>query len=156
MAYFVGQGVAQKGLITDIDDSAKYEVGRKAWDNNGMEYIYLKGVASTLAGSLVTYDEVGVTALLAANAIGPVALAMAATVANKYGWYMIDGYSTCQTAGDVADNGAVYATATAGKVDDAVVAGDRVKGAQFRGAGTGAIATVPLQVHFPFVDDIAD
>jgi hypothetical protein len=52
----------------------------------------------------------------------------------------------------VADNGNVYATATAGKVDDTIVAGDRVKNAAFRAAGTGA-TTVLTQVWYPFMDD---
>lgn len=126
------------------------------YEENGNTYIFLKGVANTLAGSVVTFDEAGVTALLVANAVGAVAVANAAIVANKFGWYLRHGYRACQTADDVADNGNVYATATGGKVDDALVAGDRVKGAWFRGAGTGAVATVPLQVAWPFVDDIAD
>jgi len=46
----------------------------------------------------------------------------------------------------------VYATATGGKVDDAVVAGDRIKNALFRAAGTGA-TTVLAQVWYPFMDD---
>ncbi len=56
------------------------------------EFIYLKGVASTAIGSWVLYnpDDFSTT-LLAANDIGPVAVAMSANVANQYGWYQIQG-----------------------------------------------------------------
>src|SRR6478752_3435722 len=58
----------------------------------GGEFIYLKGAASTVLGSWVTYnaDDYSTT-LLAANAIGPVAVAMGATVASTSGWYQIQG-----------------------------------------------------------------
>ena len=46
------------------------------------EFIYLKGVASTVVGSFVTYNQGdSTTALLVANAVGPVATAMSACVA---------------------------------------------------------------------------
>jgi ABC-type uncharacterized transport system permease subunit len=65
--------------LTNVDTVQKYTFGSRVQDKDCNEYIYLKGVASTLAGSWVTYDELGVTTLLAANAKGPVAIAMAAT-----------------------------------------------------------------------------
>ncbi|TMJ36273.1 MAG: hypothetical protein E6G87_10650, partial [Alphaproteobacteria bacterium] len=48
------------------------------------EFIYLAGVASTVVGSLVTYDEnLGTTALApATGGKGPVAVAMSANVAS--------------------------------------------------------------------------
>lgn len=138
-----------------IDSTAKYELNSIQRDQNGNEYIYLTGVASTIAGSVVTYDEAGVTTLIVANATGMVAVAQAATIASTYGWYLISGSCLVATADDVADNGNMYITATAGKVDDAIVAGDRIKGAFFRAAGTGA-TTVLAQFSRPLVDDIAD
>lgn len=118
-------------------------------------FIYLKGVASTVLGSWVTfaYDD-GATTLLAANAIGPVAVAMSANVANQYGWYQRRGKAVAKVAASFADNGNVYATATAGTADDAVVAGDRVKGA----VGASAIDTpstglAEMEIDNPFMDD---
>lgn len=118
------------------------------------EFIYLKGVGSTVVGSAVTYnaDDFS-TALLAANAIGPVGVAMSACVANEFGWYQIQGKAVIK-AGTVADNGNVYATATAGTVDDAVVAGDRVKGAKFASAdGTPSAGLAECEISRPFMDD---
>jgi hypothetical protein len=119
------------------------------------EFIYLKGVASTVRGSWVTYNaDDWTTALLAANAIGPVAVAMSDCVANEYGWYQIQGKAIGLALTGFADNANVYATATAGSVDDAVVAGDRVKNAKGASAvdapGTGL---AEFEIHRPFMDD---
>lgn len=119
------------------------------------EFIYLKGVASTAVGSWVTYNSDDFsTALLAANAIGPVAIAMSANVANQYGWYQIQGKAVGLVASGFVDNANVYATATAGTVDDAVVAGDRVKGAVGASAiGTPAAGQAEFEIARPFMDD---
>jgi len=118
------------------------------------EFIFLKGVASTERGTVVIYnpDDFS-TARAVANAIGPVAVAMAATVANKAGWYQIQGKAVVK-AGTVADDGNVYLTATAGTVDDAVVAGDRIKNAKFASAdGTPAAGLAECEIWRPFTDD---
>jgi hypothetical protein len=126
------------------------------YSENGNEYVFLQGVANTVTGSAVTFNEAGVSTLLVADAKGPVAIAQAAVNStSKKGWYLISGSCLVATANDVADNGNMYATATAGRVDDAVVAGDRIKGAWFRAAGTGA-TTVLAQFNYPYADDIAD
>lgn len=119
------------------------------------EFIYLKGVASTAVGSWVTYDADDFsTALLAANAIGPVAVAMSANVANQYGWYQITGKAVGKALAGFADNANVYATATAGSVDDAVVAGDRVKLAKGASAvDTPSTGLAEFEISRPFMDD---
>jgi hypothetical protein len=117
------------------------------------EFIFLKGVASTAIGSWVTYNEDDFsTTLLAANAIGPVAIAMAANVASQYGWYQIQGKASGLALASFADNANVYATATAGSVDDAVVAGDRVKGAVGASTIVGA-GLAEFEIARPFMDD---
>jgi hypothetical protein len=94
------------------------------------------------------------TALLAANAIGPVAVAMSANVASQYGWYQIYGKAIGLCLAGFLDDANVYATATAGSVDDAVVAGDRVKnakGASAIGVPSGSFAE--FEIQYPFMDD---
>lgn len=147
---FVSQRTVGRAL-TEVDTTALNRVGETVTDENGNKYIYLKGVASTVAGSWVTFDELGVTTLLAANAIGPVAIAKAATVASTWGWYLIYGTGLANVSASFADNGNLYATATAGEADDAVVAGDRIKHAIGRSAISGGQATV--QVWYPEMDD---
>lgn len=118
-------------------------------------FVYLKGVADTAVGSWVTYNvDDGSTALLAANAIGPVAIAMSANVADQYGWYQVEGKAVGLALAAFADNGNVYATATAGSVDDAVVAGDRVKNAKGASAlDAPATGMAEFEIHRPFMDD---
>jgi hypothetical protein len=119
------------------------------------EFIYLKGVASTAVGSWVAYDADDFsTALLAANAIGPVAVAMSANVASQYGWYQITGKAVGLALTGFVDNANVYATATAGSIDDAVVAGDRVKLAKGASAvGTPSAGLAEFEISRPFMDD---
>ena len=120
------------------------------------EFIYLKGVASTAIGSWVTYnlDDMSTT-LLAANAIGPVAISFTAnTSSSSYAWYQISGKAIGLVLAGFVDNANVYATATAGSVDDAVVAGDRVKlavGASAIGTPSGSFAE--FEISRPFMDD---
>lgn len=120
------------------------------------EFIYLKGCASTVVGSWVTYNvTAGTSVLLAPNAIGPVAVAMAATDAStKYGWYQISGDASAKAA-DVSDSGKVYIDTAAGVCDDAVVVGDRVNNAKWTSDdATTGLARVYLSR--PFVTDQKD
>lgn len=133
------------GLIVQAADPS-YGVG---------EFVYLKGLAATAVGSWVTYnaDDFSTT-LLAANAIGPVAVSMSANVASQYGWYQISGKAVGLALAAYADNANVYATATAGSVDDAVVAGDRVKLAKGASAvDTPSTGFAEFEIHRPFMDD---
>lgn len=120
------------------------------------EFIYLLGVASTAIGSWVTYNlDDGSTALLAANAIGPVAIAMSANVASQYGWYQISGKAVGKALTGYADNGLVFATATAGSVDDAVVDGDMVHLAKGASAlDTPSTGFAEFEISRPYTDDI--
>lgn len=144
-----GTGTA---VTASVDTTALYALCTRAFDANGLnEYIYLQGVASTIAGSVVTFDRsTGLTTLIVGNAVGPVAVAMAATVASTYGWYCI--YGTCTAACDtIADNTACYIDGTAGRIDDAVVAGDLVAGMFARSADSSNLCTVEL--NYPFCTD---
>ncbi|PDT15901.1 hypothetical protein CO670_15510 [Rhizobium sp. J15] len=133
------------GLIVQAKDPT-YGVG---------EFIYLKGAANTAIGSWVTYnaDDYSTT-LLAANAIGPVAVSMSANVASQWGWYQISGKAIGLCLAGFVDDANVYATATAGSVDDAVVAGDRVKNAKGASAiGTPSGSFAEFEIHRPWMDD---
>lgn len=152
MAKFVGHPVVI-GDTDDIHDSALNALGTKAKDAAGNEYVYLKGVASVIAGSWVTFDELFATAGLdtdvAASVLGPVAIAQAAVVANKYGWFLIDGSCPAGAAVTVADNAKVFASATVFVCDDTGTAGLQVVGAVWRSIDASGIATV--QVRNPFI-----
>lgn len=149
-------GLASVGLLTDIDTVARNPVGfiAEGLDDfgNAAEFIYLKGCASTIAGSVVTYDEAGATTLIAANAKGPVAIAMAATVASTWGWYCIKGTVKADVVANSADNSTIGRETTDGKVGDGRAAGDQIANAFQREATTSA-ALAYVQIDRPYVDD---
>lgn len=120
------------------------------------EFIYLKGVANTAVGSWVTINSDDFsTALLAANAIGPVGVAMSACVADNYGWYQIHGKAVGKALSGYVDNALVFATATAGSVDDAVVDGDMVHLAKGASAvDTPSSGLAEFEIAYPYTDDI--
>ena len=159
MAYTITQTTIglQPIAVTDTVQNHKLGTIVRAEDPTygSGEFIYLLGVASTAVGSWVTYDlDNGGTALLAANAIGPVAVAMSANVASQYGWYQISGKAVGKALTGFVDNANVYATATAGSIDDAVVAGDRVKLAKGASAvDTPSAGLAEFEISRPFMDD---
>lgn len=145
--------------IAETRTDQKHPLGTRvdAYDDTygAGEFVYALGVASTVLGSWVTFLEDGwTTALLAANAIGQVGVSMSINVASSYGWYQVRGKAIGKAAAAYADNGLVYATATAGTVDDAVVAGDRVKKALGASAvDTPSTGLAEFEIDRPFMDD---
>lgn len=159
MPYTVAENMLIGQLIADTSTTAKHELGLIVRAKDPIygvgEFIYLKGVASNTANTWVTYNlDDWSTTLLAANAIGPVAVSMSACVANQFGWYQISGKAVAKVLTGFVDNANVYATATAGSVDDAIVAGDRVKGAVGASAiGTPSAGLAEFEIARPFMDD---
>lgn len=138
-------------LGTEIDakdvDTTDYGVGR---------FVYLKGVASTEVGSVILIDKDDFsTSLATANDVGYLAVSMAATVANEFGWYQIIGKGVAKGLAGLADDASLYLTATAGSLDDAVVAGDRVKGyaASLSAIDTPSTGLFEIELDRPFVDN---
>jgi predicted RecA/RadA family phage recombinase len=133
MAYAPSQLVGAD--FTKVDDTPQFTPGviTRGADNvlGAGEFIYLKGIASTVVGSLVTYDGAHVTALapVGNNVSRNVAVAMAAIVANKYGWYQISGLATvAKTSAVSIAAGAAWAIKTIGK-PSATASGKEVLGA---------------------------
>lgn len=159
MAYSITNTTLGYQPIAGIDTVQNHPLGTRVQAKDPTygvgEFIYLSGVASTAVGSWVTFNQDdNTTALLAANAIGPVAVAMAANVASSYGWYQIYGKAVGLALAGFVDNANVYATATAGSVDDAIVAGDRVKSAKGASAvGTPSAGLAEFEIQYPLMDD---
>lgn len=152
MAELTGVSVISPQLVDTISTVEEVPVGTRMKGTDGSEFIYLKGVASTAAGSWVSFDEDFATTLLAGNAVGPVAIAMAACVADRYGWYQIYGVNTIAATDTVAADKALYIDGTAGRADDATVTGDLIVGAHSMTADTSNVATVFLS--YPHVTDV--
>lgn len=132
--------------ITETSTTQKHPLGTivKAVDQGSAqcgeaEYIYGKGVASTVAGDMCIVDSKGPdTTRTVAGSRGQAGVAMSANVASQYGWYAISGIVPV-TAGTIAANAALFSTATPGSVDDAVVTGDKIDGAVSQAAASGGI-----------------
>lgn len=159
MAYRITNGILGAQPITEVSSTQKHALGTIVDIEDPVygsgEAIYLKGAANVGVGDWVTYNlDDGSVTLLAANAIGPVAVAFAATVASTYGWYHIQGKAVGKCLSGYVDNANVYATATAGSIDDTVVAGDRVKRAKGASAiGTPSAGLAEFEIDRPFMDD---
>jgi hypothetical protein len=106
------------------------------------EFIYLSGVASTVVGSLVTYDHLFATTLdpATANAAGAKAFAMSACVASNFGWYQIGGTALAANNATAAAGNA-FAKAT-GQIGSAAVAGTQILGAKIAVANSTTFTKV--------------
>lgn len=124
----------------NVDDSMLVPGGTVATFRDavlgGGEFIYLLGAANTILGSVVSYvvstgvSLSGVTTLWAGTAGtgAPLAVATAAIVAAKWGWYQIGGAAIVATSGVVAAGNPLYYQA-AGVVQAAAVNGKQIIGA---------------------------
>jgi len=103
------------------------------------EFIYLLGVASTVVGSIVTYDPT--TYLTTLSAVGgniprAVAVAMSANVASQYGWYQISGQAVCAKTCTIS----LAAGAAVGVLTTGLIAGTG-SGKEISGACVAAVAS---------------
>ena len=118
------------------------------------EFIYLKGIASTVVGSMVDYDSyLGTTALSpATGGTGPVAVAMSANVASQYGWYQIAGVAAVKAPNAMTVGADVFSlAATAGSVDDAAVNGEQILNAKVTTTtGTPSTGLALIEINRPF------
>lgn len=119
------------------------------------EFIYLLGVASTLVGSVVSYNATTFQTALSVNTAKgawPLAVAMSANVAASYSWYQIEGLATVlKTATQVLPQVKIFQSATAGRVTPTSASGLEVLGA--RGANlvtvTSTTSTIVILLNRP-------
>lgn len=123
------------GAPAEVHTTQQNPVGMIATGNDGYQYIYLKGVASTVAGDFVSFEETTfTTARLTSTSKGGVAIATAAVVANNWGWYGYVGTFTSNCLSATLSNAVIYATGTAGSAEDVLAVGAQIVGAVSRGA----------------------
>ncbi len=123
------------------------------------EFIYLLGVASTVVGSVVTYNgnssgtPTWQTALApaTANLAQPLAVAMSANVASQYGWYQISGNAVVATNGTLATGPAPVYLAGSGQLTSASAAGKQmVNAVNVTATGTPAAGQAVVEIMRPF------
>lgn len=139
MAYKITTPLAGFQGVAVTDTTQNHAVGTIVTGDDpiygGAEFIYLKGVANTVVGSVVTYNTTAGTTTLApagSNKPQPVAVAMSANVANQWGWYQISGIAVVAKAATVSlaagaavgvqSTGVINATASGKEVTGALVA----------------------------------
>lgn len=160
MAYFITDQIIGSQGIADTSTTKKHAIGTivRAVDptyGEG-EFIYLKGVASTIVGSIVSYTDgdttVGQTALATTTVAKgePLAVAMSVNVAANWGWYQIAGVAvmgkanTLSVAPDVdiaIASGLVIAAATTNRVRGAVTS--------ITASAKSDVITVPVLISRP-------
>ena len=136
MAFTVSNYAGAQGIATR-DTTQKHPLGTVVRGHDPTygegEFIYLKGVGSTIVGSVVEYNTSFQTGLesSAVNTPVPNAVAMSICTASYYGWYQISGLarvaklSTTSFAADAhfaASAGLAIAAATGLHLEGAVVA----------------------------------
>lgn len=140
--------------ITDTSTTQLHSIGKivnaKDPTYGSGEFIYLLGVANTVAGLVVVYDAVtGKTGLASTSGVvdggGPLAVAMSANVASQWGWYQIGGNAVVLKTATKLDPATptvkVYLSATAGRVMPTSVAGRQIIGARFSTLATVTTTT---------------
>ena len=158
MAYTITEPRLGLQPLTTTDTVQNHPLGTivRAQDPvyGGGEFIYLKGIASTVVGSLVDYDPYLATTALApaTGGTGPVAVAMSANVANQYGWYQIAGVAAVKAPNAMTVGADVHAlAATPGSVDDAAVAGEQILNAKVTTTtGTPSSGLGLITINRPF------
>jgi len=119
------------------------------------EFIMLLGVASTVIGSVVSYNTTTYQTALSANTAnlaGPIAVAMSANTAALFGWYQIGGLAVIKkTAVAVAVGVAIYQSATVGRIMPTAASGKQILGARSANltSVTSTTSTVIVSINRP-------
>lgn len=155
--WFIHDPIVGSSPVTRVDDTQRHPLGLIAAGKDdslgGGEFMYLQGVGSVEVGSAVVVGDLYVAKLAAANDVGQIGAAMAAVLANQFGWFQVQGRAAMKVATGFAIN-PPYLTSTAGTLDDAVVAGDRVKQATGRTAiGTPSAGLAYIELNRSHVDN---
>ena len=119
------------------------------------EFILLVGVASTVVGSLVTYNTTTYQTALSpntANLAQPVAVAMSANLAASFGWYQIGGLAVIKKTAVAVNAGvSVFQSATTGRIMATAASGKAILGAKSANLATVAstVSTVIVSINRP-------
>lgn len=135
-----------------VHAAKRFRLGTEKTDYAGNTYVYLKGVTACAADVWVSFTGTYTAVVLASDAVGRVAIAQATIdTATKFGWFMVKGVYTTANSDTVAGANGLFIDGTAGRVDDASVAGDYIIGA----LATAADATnkLPVFINHPYVSN---
>jgi hypothetical protein len=142
--------------IADTSLTQKHHLGeiQQAVDptfGNG-EFIYLKGVTSTVVGSVVEYDTLFQTGLasIAVNIPRPLAVSMSINIGDQYGWYQIAGVAVMAKEATASFAAGAAVGATSGEAVEAVTAVIIQNALVAASAhGTSTVPTVQVMINRP-------
>lgn len=138
--------------LTEVSATRVHPLGTRVRDRAGNEYIYLQGIASVVAGDWVNYDDDGLVTRSSGTATGPVAIALAAVVADRYGWFQIYGTGSAKVV--ATGSSRVYLATVTGQALATMVTGALIHGAR-TAPGTGNTVTGDLtavQISYPYTN----
>jgi hypothetical protein len=155
---------AQIGMppLNDVSTTQKWPLGyiAKFADNavavpNGGEATYLKaGGANVVAGSMCELDPVtGGAALAPATAgVGPMCVSINIVPQNSFSWFYVMGTVPVKAPNAMTPGADLFMlAATAGSVDDAVVAGEQILNAEVNtSTGTPSTGLALININRPF------
>lgn len=134
------------------------------------EFILLTGCASTVIGSVVTWNEGNFqSALLIASAASinaatgrPVAVAMSANLADAKGWYMIKGATSVVKNTLYPSSSLAFSSSAAGSVKSGTTSGQAIERmfslastiGSANSAATAATDTVVMMLEYPMVSAV--
>jgi hypothetical protein len=152
MAFVITETAIGAQAIADTSTVQRHPLGQTlgAYDPTyGFgEFIYLLGVASTVIGSVVSYNATTYQTALSANTANrgdPVAVAMSANVASQYGWYQVSGLAVIKkTNTKFTPQVALFQSATTGRIMSTVASGKQILGA--RSANLATVTTTTSTV----------
>lgn len=165
VANLVGHGLGVIGHIGDIDgpttvatangNGQRNPLGLRSMGDDGSEWIYLGGAASTAAGDWVIFNcPVAASPYLTVRLVntplvGSVAIAGAAIVAGCWGWYQIYGLNAaCNIATASSDGLPLYQSATTGRATSTAAATKAIFGAY--GVGNAVSNVGGAFLNYPF------
>ncbi len=170
-ANLVGHVLGVVGALGSIDGPStdtganglgqRNPLGCRSFDDAGAEYIYLAGIASTVAGDWVRFNHLAAnspftTARVNNDAIaGAVAVAMSAAVAvTSFAWYQIYGLVLVAnlTTGSI-DGSQISLSATAGRCSGAATATKVVFNATAVGAAAANLGKCFIQYPYTLGTD---
>jgi hypothetical protein len=141
--------------LTDVASSDKEGIGTLRREGDDV-YIYMKGVATMLTGKVVTVSSDGAytTALLTRTLGGAparLAVAMAAILASKWGWFQIVGTASVWAGASCPNDVQLYThDGKPGSVDNDSSSEHAIHGMVLGATVGGAEAAVSAQISHPW------
>ena len=147
---------------TQIDTTALFHPGTRVlcYDTTSdcmAEFVYARGVASVVATDFMIIkhgDNAGILledGVAGAEIGGLLGVAMAAIVAARYGWFQVWGRAECNVAASFAADGLIYATTTAGTVDDAAGGGQVLNARSESAIDTPNTGSAYIDIFYPSI-----